>query len=145
MLEFIYPSLGGESVKPMNAAGRSDTVNMERGDLELVCEIYAARRERRHFFKSSLFADPAWDILLVMYSAHLRNEDVSVSSLVLATDTPFSTGLRWLKLMENEGLLIRAPHPTDGRAAVVRLTEVALNQMEAYLQRLQSKDLLRRC
>lgn len=120
-------------------------MDRDGADFHLICQVYAARRERRHFFKASLFADPAWDMLLVTYCAHLRGEEITVSSVVLAADTPFSTGLRWLKLLENEGLLVRAAHPTDGRAALIRLTASAIDQMEAYLQRLRAKDLLQFC
>ena len=34
---------------------------------ELAKEIHGARRARNKFFPSEMFADPAWDILLILY------------------------------------------------------------------------------
>ena len=108
----------------------------------LACGVYAARRERRHFFDPKLFADPAWDMLLVLYCAHVGGETLTVSSVVQAAEIPSTTGLRWLAAVEEAGLVERTPHPSDRRAVHVRLTCLALQKMEAYLDRLRDKGLM---
>lgn len=117
---------------------------IERGSpCHVACQAYAARRERRHFFDPALFADPAWDILLAMYCAHLAGKQLSVSSVVQSTEIPYTTGLRWLVHMEKSGLVSRTPHATDGRVALTELTPLAVEKMQAYLDRLHEKELLR--
>ena len=109
----------------------------------LVCQAYEARRERKELFDADLFGDPAWDILLAMYRDHLASRPLTVSSVVWAADTPFTTGLRWLKLLEERGLVIRTENPTDARSALVELTPSALEKMDLYLERLRTKSLMR--
>lgn len=106
----------------------------------LADKIYAARRERRHFFNSALFSEPAWDMLLAIFRDRLRGLDLSVTSVVLASDAPYTTGLRWLRILEEEGLVARSPHRSDARSELVQLTAEGLSKMEAYLQRLRAKS-----
>ncbi|MDE2442650.1 MAG: MarR family transcriptional regulator, partial [Betaproteobacteria bacterium] len=42
-----------------------------------------ARRLREEMFGSELFSDPAWDILLDLYTAEARGESVQISSLAI--------------------------------------------------------------
>jgi len=42
-----------------------------------------ARRLREEMFGSELFADPAWDIVLDLYTAEARGERVQVTSLAI--------------------------------------------------------------
>ena len=61
---------------------------------------------------------------------------VSVSSLCLAAMVPATTALRWLKSMEQQGLVIRRNDPHDGRRVFVELapdTSLALNRYFADL------------
>jgi hypothetical protein len=109
----------------------------------LVCQAYEARRERTELFDADLFADPAWDILLAMYRDHLAGRPQTVSSAVWAADTPFTTGLRWLRVLENRGLVSRIDNPNDARSALVELTPLAINKMETYLERLRTKSSMR--
>ena len=103
---------------------------------ELACALYEGRRERRHFFPSDLFADPAWDMLLLLYCAGGRGERPSVSSVCHASEVPITTGHRWLRHLEDRGLILRAPHSTDRRSFVLGLTEEGKRKMNGYLHRL---------
>jgi len=70
-------------------------------------EILRARAMRARFFNPKLFADPAWDMLLDMCRAHHEGHQVSVTSLCLASGVPSTTALRWVRLLEDEGLIDR--------------------------------------
>jgi hypothetical protein len=72
-----------------------------------------ARRLREDSFGPGLFADPAWDILLDLYSADARGECVQISSLALAARVPHSTAIRWAKIMTGKGLIDRHKDPRD--------------------------------
>lgn len=92
------------------------------------------RRHRDRFFASELFADPAWDILLELYAAALGQFRVSISNLCIAAAVPATTALRWIKQLEEAGIIERRPDPTDGRRQFVMLTDQALSSMNAYFR-----------
>lgn len=91
-----------------------------------------ARRLRDKFFDSKLFADPAWDILLDLYAAHLEGREVSVSSLCIAAATPPTTALRWIATMTDANMLTRRPDDRDKRRCMVSLSDAALDAIEQY-------------
>jgi DNA-binding MarR family transcriptional regulator len=92
------------------------------------------RRNRDGFFKSSLFADPAWDILLELYAAALAQYRISVSNLCVGAAVPATTALRWIKQLEDEGLIDRRADPTDGRRQFIMLSNKGLEAMNAYFR-----------
>lgn len=97
-----------------------------------------ARRLRDKYFDPRLFADPAWDILLDLYSAHLERRDVSVSSLCIAAATPPTTALRWIATMTDADLLVRQPHESDRRRFNISLSKRALDAIDRYFEALAS-------
>ena len=99
---------------------------------EDVRNILRLRRMRNRFFDSTLFADPAWDMLLDLLAARLEGEDVSVSSLSIAASVPSTTALRWIRTMTDLGLFERRADPTDGRRIYINLTESAANALAGY-------------
>ena len=84
-------------------------------DADFVRSIIRMRRLRDETFGASLFADPAWDMMLDLLAAQLENRHVSVSSLCLAAAVPPTTALRWIALMEREGVIQREADPSDRR------------------------------
>lgn len=99
-----------------------------------VRQILRARQRRASFFRSSLFADPAWDMLLELYAAEREQRRISVSSLTIASGVPATTALRWIKILEDEGLIERHPDRFDRRRVFVHLTPGAINAMQRYFQ-----------
>jgi DNA-binding MarR family transcriptional regulator len=99
----------------------------------------AARRLRTNVFRPGLFSDPAWDILLDLYTAEDRGERVKITSLIGATAIPHSTIIRWARIMTQEGLLVRQKDPRDGRRIYVRLSPEARDLMEAYFETLGAR------
>lgn len=100
----------------------------------LVKSVLTARRKREEIFGSELFADPAWDILLQMYAAHVEHRRVSVTAASATASVPATTGLRWLDKLEKEGLLVRENDPFDGRRTWIGLTDHAVSKMKDCLQ-----------
>ena len=92
------------------------------------------RRHRDRFFAGELFADPAWDILLELYAAALGQFRISVSNLCIAAAVPATTALRWIKQLEDAGLIQRRPDRTDGRRHFIMLSDEALSSMNAYFR-----------
>lgn len=103
----------------------------ERRYLALARQAYALRRKRAAIFSNSeLFGEPAWGILLDLYIAHADGKPVSVSSACIGSAAPPTTGLRWLGVLAEEGLLVRENDADDHRRVLVRLTRAGITAME---------------
>lgn len=99
--------------------------------LERVNWLIQARRTRARYLTPDLFADPAWDILLDLLRAEIAHERISVSSACIAAAVPVTTGLRWLKALEQQGLVVRERDLHDARRSYVALskdTSIALRR-----------------
>jgi hypothetical protein len=97
--------------------------------------IYALRRKRATIFgNADLFSEPAWDILLDLFIAQGEGKDVSVSSACIGSAAPPTTGLRWLGVLTDEGLVLRENDAEDNRRVLVRLTPAGLAAMERFFE-----------
>lgn len=105
-------------------------------DPELIRSIIRARRMREHFFDETLFADPAWDMMLELFHAELLHRRVAISSLCAAAAVPATTALRWLTNLVEKGICIRRADPLDGRRVYVELTSEASRGMKRYMTKL---------
>jgi DNA-binding MarR family transcriptional regulator len=99
---------------------------------ETIASVIRARRVRARFFREDLFADPAWDMLLDLLQAEIKQLRVPVSSLCIAAAVPATTALRWLKTMTQEGLFLRRADPHDGRRVFVELAPPASQALRRY-------------
>ena len=102
--------------------------------------LIKARRARARFFDRTLFADPAWDILLELYAAHLAHRRLSVSAVCDGAAVPATTALRWIKTLESHGHVERRDDPMDGRRVFLKLSESAVGQMDELLQTLPALE-----
>ena len=95
--------------------------------------MYQQRRRRSRHFPPHLFAEPAWDILLDLFVNGVRNRAISITSACIAGGIPATTGLRWLGLLEKEGLLVRETSGDDARVTWVRLSDQGMKAMRCYI------------
>lgn len=103
-----------------------------RVSADTVANVIRARRLRSRYFSEELFADPAWDMLLDLLQAEIRQHRVPVSSLCIAAAVPATTALRWLKTLVSQGLFIRRADPHDGRRVFVELAPDTSLAMRRY-------------
>jgi predicted transcriptional regulator len=94
---------------------------------------YLQRRSRRKFVPVSLVASPAWDMLLEMFVQHAGKAKVSTTSLCIASGVPTSTALRYIGILEDEGLIFRTQATHDKRVSFVELTKAGVVAMGRYL------------
>jgi hypothetical protein len=90
------------------------------------------RRLRNKLLPAELFSDPAWDMILDLALAALEHRQVSVSSLCLAANVPTTTALRWIKIMLDQGLLVRTDDAADRRRSFVAISEPLLAQVVEF-------------
>lgn len=106
-----------------------------RSHLALARKAYAMRRKRAAIFGNpDLFGEPAWDILLDLYIAQGEGKQVSVSSACIGSAAPATTGLRWLGVLADEGLIVRENDAEDNRRVLVRLTPAGKAAMDRFFE-----------
>jgi len=92
-----------------------------------------SRREtRRQLFGAGIFRDPAWDILIELYKAHLAGQETTVSNLTMLGYFPQTTGLRHLARLVDNSIAIRTADEFDHRRIFVTLTKHGLSILERY-------------
>lgn len=100
-----------------------------------------ARRLREEVIGSELFSDPAWDILLDLYTALARGGRVKSSSVSVIAGVPPSTGRRWVSKLLDLGLIERIKERPDQRFTYLGLSAKGRDIMEAFMIRLAGKGL----
>lgn len=108
----------------------------------MIRAMIRGRRLRDQFFEATLFADPAWDMMLDLMAARLEQRQVAVSSLCIAAAVPPTTGLRWIKTLTDSGLFVRIADPRDGRRVFIELSATAAEGIAAYLAAIRRSDVL---
>lgn len=88
------------------------------------------RQRRNQLFPVGYFADAGWDILLDLYSAHLKRRPISTTGLGLVGGVPQTTMLRYLDQIVRDGYAVRVNDPRDGRRVFVELTVAGIRCME---------------
>lgn len=95
--------------------------------------VLQTRRLRARHFNRVMFAEPAWDMLLLLYLADSSEGRQTIGQLAELIDTPLTTVLRWVGYLEKEHLVERKDHPTDRRMVFIRLTKKGRTALEAFL------------
>jgi DNA-binding MarR family transcriptional regulator len=107
----------------------------------LATRIYEMRRQRTEFWPAELFGEPAWDIMLDLYIRECEGREVNVTSVCIASSVPQSTALRWVSLLESNGLIERRGAPHDFRVQYLRLTKDGSQRMQRFLRQTKGDHL----
>lgn len=122
-----------------HAETASDRLIVKPPSADRIRQLIAMRRLRDRFFSPDLFADPAWDILLDLAASRIERKSVSVSSLCIAAAVPPTTALRWIRMMTEQGLLVRRADPADARRMFVDLSDSAFGQLCRWFALVESR------
>jgi hypothetical protein len=135
----ILASLSDEEAATLSQAKPAEPAEKDepRIDAAFVRAIIRARRMRDQYLRGGLFADPAWDMLLDLMAARLEENRVAVSSLCIAAAVPATTALRWIKVLTDRGLFVRAADPQDGRRVYIELSDETARALTSYLRAVQ--------
>lgn len=133
----LRDAAAGAPARPEGDAPRAP--RLARNHLALARKAYNLRRKRAALFGNpDLFGEPAWDILLDLFIAHGEGKPVSVSSACIGSASPATTGLRWLGVLADEGLVVRENDPEDHRRVMVRLTRAGIAAMERFFDAVET-------
>lgn len=91
------------------------------------------RRRRERELGSTLFSDPAWDILLDLFVQHVDGNAITVSSACYGSGVPQTTALRHLTILIEAGLIGRRTSQADKRRQYVYLTDDGFARMQRLL------------
>ena len=99
----------------------------------LANKLIRERVRRSKYFPPEMFADPAWDILLELYALQMREQRVTAGQLSNNSVVPATTALRWIKVLDAAGYVLRKADPLDARRVFILLTGKGLDAMYLFL------------
>ena len=129
------------SLVSLSTPSKMDPNDSDVTRIQEVREAMASRADRTKFLPAYLFADPAWDMLLDLYYSDLMQRRITISSLCIASNVPATTALRWIKVLQADGLVSRQADHLDGRRHFVALTDAGMTAMKGIfsIQRVSRK------
>lgn len=121
------------STTPSSAQDMLTPDETRRQYIKMARQTYGDRRRREAILGSTdLLGEPAWDILLDLYIAQGTAQEVSVSSACIGSAAPATTGLRWLGVLQEAGLVVRINDDEDHRRVLVKLSPEGASRMDRY-------------
>lgn len=127
LIDAIRRGLAQDSLQPAGSLPE-----LSRGDATRL--LLRARQKRDAIFGADLFEDPAWNIMLDLYSSTLHGRKVTVSDLCVASGSPATTALRRLTMLAGLGLIERKPDETDRRRILVAPTDAGRRAMDQFAE-----------
>lgn len=117
---------------PVRSRSMRDGVLPKEELLQRAQYEYDERGRRNAFFDGELFGEPAWDIMLDLYISSLTGRQVSVSSVCIGARAPASTAMRWIKVLEDRGAIVRNSHQSDKRVYFLSLASSVAAQFDRF-------------
>ena len=131
----IFKDRPGElnsNIDPIPGGGRQKSDKLLAA---IAKNLYKSRRVRDELAPfEGLFHDPAWDILLDLFQAHVAGQRVPMKAAAMAGSVPPTTALRHVWMLEQKGLIVREADPGDARRHFVDLTANGLDYMRRVLE-----------
>ncbi len=115
------------------AASLRQPLRVPDSKIQKVRAILRSRAVRASMFGTTLFDEPCWEILLILYAATLEHRDVHLEQLTSLSTSPASTVTRWARVLEKERLVTQS-QGDDAGPVVLRLTEDGLASMHALFE-----------
>ena len=95
--------------------------------------ILQLRKAAKSNFGPPVLSEPAWNLMLALYSADPAYDEFRIGSLAERANVPRSTTLRWLLKLQERGVVALESDPRDKRAVSVRMTEAGRQAMARSL------------
>jgi len=79
-----------------------------------------------------MLGEPAWDMLLVLYTGEHLQPQISVGRLTKYSGAPSTTALRWLDYLSSQGLINREHNHLDKRSVLISLSDRGRTILDNY-------------
>jgi DNA-binding MarR family transcriptional regulator len=89
--------------------------------LERAESILRVRRSRERLLGRAVIGEPAFDLLLCLY-VQSGQKGTSLTSIARPAGIAYSSAMRWIRYLEDKGLVERTDSRSDRRAITVQLT-----------------------
>jgi CheY-like chemotaxis protein/DNA-binding MarR family transcriptional regulator len=122
----------GRAFEP--ARGRSGDETPEDAALRTLKLLQKLQEARSTIFGEAVMPEPAWEMLAELMRARLMNQQLSVTSLALSSQSPMTTALRRIEDLIQGGLAARVPDPSDRRRTHIELTPEGMARMRVFLE-----------
>ena len=90
------------------------------------------RRGRTSRFNPAMFGEPAWDILLALYTSEDKSQATSIEQLSSGAGTSPEATARWLSFLEGEGLISVRNQWSVASRQVAELTARAREDLDSH-------------
>lgn len=90
------------------------------------------RRTRHDYLPTHIFGEPGWVMMLELFISNHQERPISVTALCALSGEPQSTALRWIAILEQEGLVLRSDASLDKRVRLVSLSHKGLELLDEY-------------
>ena len=136
LLNLLLGDRGGELAVLAPRDGHADSSIMaSKHSLKVMAKtILQQRRARARYFKSSMFSEPAWDMMLALFANEDSDRRMTITGLAECSGAPLTTALRWIDFLEQEHFIVRRPSPVDRRIMFIEMASLGTDQMTAYLE-----------
>lgn len=132
----IYSTIEENLGKRRAIDGDSTVDGLKPSFRDWLRKTYQDRKFRNEFFNLDYMAnEPAWDILLDLAVSRIDRKKISVSSACVASGAPLTTALRWIGLLESDGLVGREADLRDRRRVYLFITDHGIKSMYEYYLR----------
>jgi hypothetical protein len=102
-------------------------------------ETYRRRFLRPRYFNPEYFSgEAAWNILLDLAAALIEGKRIAVTSACIASGVPPTTALRWISLLEEDGMILKENDFSDKRRTFLRISDRGMALINSYYNDLHS-------
>ena len=113
---------------------------MLREDARQICN---ARDLRGRLFDPNIFGEPAWEILLALYTIDGDLRRLNTRELSELASVKLTTALRWLDYLDEHGWISRKANPFDQRMVYAELSDKGRATMDDYLLQMHDAGMFR--
>lgn len=119
-----------DSATPLSAVAYAEN---DAALAEMARGIVAARRRLASHLDAALFANPGLDIMMFLFAEGVEGGPVTTNACCAAAGVPRTTALRWVKLLQDRGLVDCSDDVSDRRVTMLALTDRARDIVRLWL------------
>jgi DNA-binding MarR family transcriptional regulator len=130
--------LGKSGCDPLRIVPNPASPEQRRQLRDHAGQIRFSRGLRGKLFDQNIFGEPAWEIILTLYTIDSDRRRLNTRELSVLAGVALTTVLRWLDYLEEQGFIVRSSNPYDHRMVYIELAQKGRTAMDEYLLQMHS-------